>query len=202
MRHYQLKLWLFGAMLLVPNSVWAGEKDSTIILSDFKLRNIDGQMIATTDYQSAKGFIIIFTCNHCPFAKLYSKRLNALHQKYASLQVPIVAINSMDTLLYEDEGMEQMKEKARLDHFLFPYLQDASQAVGKAFKAEHTPAAYVIWKVDNRWVIKYKGAIDSDGEHPEKAEPYLAQAVDDLLESKQVRQPQTHSFGCRIIYRK
>lgn len=201
-KSFILSQWIVVAMLWISPTCYAIEKDSLNVVPDFALRNVDGRKIATADYKEAKGFIIVFTCNHCPFAKLYPERMNALHEKYASLNVPFLAINSMDTLLYEDEGMEQMKEKARLEQYHFPYFQDATQEVGKIFKAEHTPAAYVIWKEDNQWVMKYKGAIDSDGAHPEKAIPYLADAVDDLLQSKKVRQPRTQSFGCRIMYRK
>ena len=134
------------------------------IIPDFSLRNSDGQMVSTTHFTKAKGFIVIFSCNHCPFAKLYSKRMNALNNKYSALNVPMIVINSMDTLLYKDEDLSTMKLKAQTDSFNFPYLQDASQMVGKLFKAEHTPTAYVIWKENERWVIKYKGSIDDNGE--------------------------------------
>jgi hypothetical protein len=76
------------------------------------------------------------------------------------------------------------------------------QTVGKDFKAEHTPHAFVIWKENNQWIIKYSGAIDDNGEHPEKANPYIANAVDDLLHGKPVKMPETQSFGCAIFYRK
>ena len=134
------------------------------IIPDFSLRNSDGQMVSTTHFTKAKGFIVIFSCNHCPFAKLYSKRMNALNSKYSAINVPLIVINSMDTLLYKDEDLSTMKLKALTDSFNFPYLQDASQMVGKLFKAEHTPTAYVIWKENERWVIKYKGSIDDNGE--------------------------------------
>ena len=189
-------------MLIMNISCFGLVRDSIQTVPEFNLSNIDGRMIATSDYPNAKGFIIIFTCNHCPFAKLYPKRMNALHEKYSQLNVPFLAINSMDTLLYEDEGRKDMQEKARKSQFHFPYLQDGTQAVGRNFKAEHTPAAYIVWKENNQWVIKYKGAIDDNGEHPEKAEPYLANAVDELLQNKPVSKPKTQSFGCRIFYRK
>lgn len=170
-------------------------------ISDFTLKNIDGKMVSTTDYKEAKGFIVIFTCNHCPFAKLYSKRLNQLNAKYAKLNVPLLAINSMDELLYQEESWEMMKQKAKKDKFDFPYLHDDSQKIGKLFGAEHTPTAYVIWKENNEWVVKYTGSIDDNGEHPEKANPFIGNAVDDLLNGKQVSMPFTQSFGCRIFYK-
>ncbi len=174
-----------------------GEKIST-----FRLRNIDNSFISLNDFKNAKGFMIIFTCNHCPFAKLYSKRLNALNKKYKPLGVPLLAINSMDSLLYKEESYEFMQSKAKSDKFNFCYLQDANQSVGKDFGAKHTPQAYVIWKEENNWIVKYEGAIDDDGENPDKANPFISNAVDELLLGKKVTLPQTESFGCRIFYRK
>lgn len=171
------------------------------IIFDFSLRNVDSKMVSTKDYKSAKGFIVIFTCNHCPFAKLYTKRMNELNAKYSKLNVPLLAINSMDSIMYEDETFELMKEKAKKEKFNFPYLNDASQMVGKQFGADHTPVAFVIWKVENRWRIKYKGAIDDNGEHPKLAKPFVENAVNELLQNKSVSNPITESFGCRIFFR-
>lgn len=73
--------------------------------------------------------------------------------------------------------------------------------VGKNFGAEHTPQAFVIWKVDNQWIIKYTGAIDDNGEHPELAHSFIANAVDELLKNQPVSMPETASFGCKIFYK-
>lgn len=172
------------------------------VIHDFNLKNVDGKMVSLSDYKEAKGFIIIFTCNHCPFAKLYSKRMNDLHTRFSKLNVPLLAINSMDTLVYEEESFALMKQKAKKDKFNFPYLQDETQEIGQAFGAEHTPMAFVIWKVNNEWVIQYKGAIDDNGMHAKQAKPFIANAVNDLIAHKEVSEPMIQSFGCRIFYRK
>jgi peroxiredoxin len=171
------------------------------IVFDFSLRNVDSKMVSTKDFKNAKGFIVIFTCNHCPFAKLYTQRMNDLNTKYSALDVPLLAINSMDTMIYEDETFELMMLKSEQEKFNFPYLHDPTQIIGKQFGAEHTPMAFVIWKEKNSWVIKYKGAIDNNGEHPELAKQYIAIAVDELLNNKTPSNPTTESFGCRIFYR-
>lgn len=170
-------------------------------IKDFSLKNVDGKTISTKDYPNAKGFIVVFTCNHCPFAKLYSTRLNNLSSTYSALDVPLIAINSMDTLIYPDECFEKMQTKAKHDRFNFAYLQDETQKIGKMFGAEHTPTAFVIWKVNNEWLIKYRGCIDDNGEQAAKANPFIAKAVNELLEGKIVSRPVTDSFGCRIFYR-
>jgi peroxiredoxin len=176
--------------------------DATKVIHDFHLKNVDGKMVSLSDYKEAKGFIIIFTCNHCPFAKLYSKRMNDLYTRFSKLNVPLLAINSMDTLVYEEESFALMIQKAKKDKFKFPYLQDNTQEIGQAFGAEHTPMAFVIWKVNNEWVRQYKGAIDDNGMHAKQAKPFIANAVNDLIADKKVSEPLTQSFGCRIFYRK
>ncbi len=193
------------ALVLLSVVAFKPSKPTTLVgnvVHDFALKNVDSKMVSLHDFADAKGFIVVFTCNHCPFAKLYSKRFNDLNSKYIAKGVPFLAINSMDTLVYEEESFELMKNKAQHDNFNFPYLYDCMQTVGKDFKAEHTPHAFVIWKENNQWVIKYSGAIDDNGEHPEKANPYIANAVDDLLHGKPVKMPETQSFGCAIFYRK
>lgn len=147
-----------------------------------------------------KGLVLIFTCNHCPFARLYTQRLNVLADQYRPLGVPVLAINSMDTFLYEEETLPYMQEKAAAEAFRFAYLQDASQRWGRRMQAQSTPSAFVIWKEKNGWVIKYSGSIDDNGENPELATPFVGQAVDALLKGKAVRLPKTKTFGCAITY--
>ena len=181
------------------------ENESVIgsIVSNFSLRNIDGKNLALKDYADAKGFIVIFTCNHCPFAKLYTKRLNELNTKYKALGVPLLAINSMDTLIYEDETFEKMQQRSKSQKFNFPYLYDNMQIVGKEFGANHTPHAYVIWKRNNQWTIEYSGAIDDNGAEPTKVtNAFVANAADELLQGKAVSIAETKSIGCAIFYRK
>ncbi|MCX6148131.1 MAG: redoxin domain-containing protein [Candidatus Kapabacteria bacterium] len=172
------------------------------VVENFVLKNTENKYISLLDFKQAKGFIVIFTCNHCPFAKLYKKRLNDLNSKNSKLGVPLIAINPMDSLIYEDECLSDMKKVAKAGKYNFNYLQDATQNVANMFGASHTPQAFVIWKEDDLWIIKYSGAIDDNGEHPEKANSFIANAVNELLANSIVSTPETKSFGCSIYYRK
>lgn len=171
-------------------------------IQPFSLKNIDQSIISLNSLKETKGCIVIFTCNHCPFAKLYSKRLNELNKKYRRKGVPLMAINSMDSLIYKEESFSFMQKKAIAENYKFYYLQDGTQEVGKLFSAKHTPQAFVIWKEKENWILKYAGAIDDNGENPSKAKSYIASAVDELLAGKSVSKSETASFGCRIFYRK
>jgi peroxiredoxin len=170
---------------------------------DFSLKNVDGKMVSLQDNVNIKGYIIVFTCNHCPFAKLYPKRLNQLNKKYASLGVPLIAISSTDTIMYEEDCYDKMVAKAKSGKYNFPYLYDSVQSVARNYNAERTPQAFVIWKENDNWVVKYNGAIDDNGAEPKLVtENYVANAVDELLEGNQVKQPFTRSIGCKINFRK
>jgi len=172
-------------------------------VNDFRLLNVDGTMLSLKDYPNAKGFIVVFTCNHCPFAKLYPPRLSTLNTKYTPLGIPLIAISSTDTITYEDDTYQKMIEKAQTEKFNFPYLYDGEQLVAKAFGTQKTPHAYVIWKENNRWVVKYNGAIDDNGAEPDKvSRHFVSDAVEALLHSKNVSIKETRSIGCQIHFRK
>lgn len=189
-----VSIYLFIASAFTP------KQKETIL--DFSLKNTDGKMVSLANYKNAKGFIIVFTCNHCPFAKLYPPRLNALSSKYGSLCVPLIAISSTDTNMYEEDTYPNMIKKANNEQFNFPYLFDEMQSVAKNFNAQKTPHAFVIWKENEKWVIKYNGAIDDNGMNPEKVtEHYVANAVDALLANKKITIPETKSIGCQIAFR-
>jgi peroxiredoxin len=197
----KLKNIFIVSVYLFIVSAFALKQKETIL--DFSLKNTDGKMISLANYKEAKGFIIVFTCNHCPFAKLYPPRLNALNSKYDSLGVPLIAISSTDTMMYEEDTYPKMIAKATDEQFNFPYLFDEMQSVAKNFKAQKTPHAFIIWKENEKWVIKYNGAIDDNGMEPEKVtEHYVANAVDALLANKKITIPETKSIGCQIAFRK
>ncbi len=172
-------------------------------IEDFQLKNVDGKMISLKDFPDAKGFIIVFTSNACPFAKLYPQRMNDMNNKYKNSGVPLIAINSTDTLQFEENSFTQMVQAAGEGNFNFAYLSDAEQITAKNFGAKKTPHAFVIWKENDSWVIKYNGAIDDNAAHPDEVKnKYIESAVDELLRGEDVKLKETKSIGCSIIYKK
>ncbi len=174
------------------------------LIKNFTLKSVDNKKVSLNDFKDAKGFVVVFICNKCPMAKLYSDRLIKINDKYKKQKVYLLSINSMDTLAYAEESFKLMQKKAAKDKFNFPYLQDKKQVVAKQFNATHTPQAFIIWKnkEGNKFSIKYQGTIDDNAAEPEKAtNHYLTSAIDDLLQNKPVAKPKTDSFGCRIFFR-
>ncbi len=198
----KLVFFFYAIVLVLFSSYTIYEKEKTI--SNFKLKSAtNNHWVSLSDYKNAKGFVVVFSCNKCPMAKFYSQRLNQMDAKYKKLGVPVFAINSMDTLAYAEESFKLMQKKAKKDQFQFPYLQDKKQKIAKEFKATHTPQAFVIWKNNaGKMVVKYQGAIDDNAGEPEKIKHhFLTDAIDDLLQEKEVTTPKSESFGCRIYFR-
>ena len=126
-------------------------------VEDFKLLGTDDAMHSMSDYPNANGFIIIFTCNHCPYSKAYEDRINALYDKYDTMGYHVIAINPNDPVLYESDNFDNMKIRAKEKGFKFPYLVDEGQKLFPKFGATKTPHTYVL---DKNKILKYVGAID------------------------------------------
>jgi len=192
-----ISFWLFSLFVTINQPIQSEKFDP-----NFTLKNVDGRWVSLSDYPKAKGFILVFTCNHCPFAKLYPPRLNALNTKFKPLGVPVLAISSTDTNSYEEDRFSEMVLKAKNERFNFPYLFDGLQDVAKKFKAQKTPHAFVIWKEKGDWMVKYDGAIDDNGAEPTKVRTaFVELAVDQLLKGKPVEISETKSIGCQIYFR-
>jgi glutathione peroxidase-family protein len=172
-------------------------------LPDFKLKNVDGKMISMADYKTAKGFIIVFTCNHCPFAKMYQDRVIALSNEFASKGFPLIAINSNDVTQVEDDSYANMIVRAKEKNFPFPYLYDETQSVVKIFGATKTPEVYLLVKSGDKYILKYTGAIDDNDEEPLKAtHHYVAEAITEISSGLDVSIPSTKAIGCSIKMKK
>jgi hypothetical protein len=133
---------------------------------------------------------------------LYDERIQDLERKFSSQGVHVIAVNPMDSLVYEKESWKEMVKRASRMNYVVPYVQDGSQEIARQFNAQHTPQAFVIWKEEKHWIVRYEGSFDDNGEHPQSATPFVANAITDLLQGKSVSMPQSESFGCRIFYRK
>ncbi len=167
--------------------------------SDFKLKNVDGKFVSLADYQSAKGFTVIFTCNHCPYAIAYQDRIIDLDKKYKALGYPVIAINSNDPEIAPEDSYDKMIERAKEKNFTFPYLFDETQEVYRKYGAKRTPHVYLLQKQGNDLVVRYIGAIDDNYQDATKVTtPYLSNAVDALIAGKSPDPEFTKAIGCSI----
>jgi peroxiredoxin len=169
------------------------------IATDFSLENIDGKMVSLADYKDAKGFIVIFTCNTCPYAVAYEDRIIALDKKYAKLGYPVIAIMPNNVEVQPKDSMEDMKARAKAKGFTFPYLMDAGQKIYPQYGATKTPHVYVLQKTNKGNQVKYIGAIDDNYQDAAAVKvKYVENAVDALLKGKDVPETKTRAIGCTI----
>ncbi len=172
-------------------------------IKDFSLQNIDGKNVSLADYKDSKGFIITFTCNHCPYAMAYEDRILALNKKYAKAGYPVIAINPNDAIQYPEDNFEAMQVRAKEKKFNFPYLYDESQKIAKQFGATKTPHVFIVQKEGDKLVVKYIGAIDDNWEKAaDVKEKYAESAIDALLAGKPVATTSTKAIGCSIKWKK
>ncbi len=167
--------------------------------SDFSLKNVDGNMVSLSDYDDAKGYIVIFTCNTCPYAIAYEDRIIELHEKYASQGYPVIAINPNDSNAKPDDSFESMKERAKDKDFPFPYVMDESQEVAKTYGASRTPHVYLL---DKSLTVKYIGAIDNNYKDASSAdEKYVEEAIAALENGEKIETDFTKAVGCTIKWK-
>lgn len=170
------------------------------VATDFSLININGNNVALSDYTDVKGFIVIFTCNHCPYAIAYEDRIIALDQKYKELGYPVIAINPNDTEIQPEDSFENMQIRAQEKGFTFPYLLDEKQTIYPQYGATKTPHVFVLERLDlQNHVVRYIGTIDDNYEDATKVtEKYVENAVDALLNGQEVEVTETRAIGCTI----
>jgi peroxiredoxin len=169
---------------------------------DFSLKNVDGKMVSMADYKSSKGFIIIFTCNTCPYSKMYEDRIIALHEKYSIKGYPVIAINPNDPVRQPGDSFDKMVARSKYKSFPFPYLADEAQNVTREYGASKTPHVFVLNKEKGKNIVRYIGAIDNNNINAEEADKrYVEQAVDQLLKGGKVFVNYTKAIGCTIKWK-
>ncbi|HJV79105.1 MAG TPA: thioredoxin family protein [Paludibacter sp.] len=186
------------AQYMENNSEHTGYKIGDVA-TDFKLKNVDHKMVSLSDYADAKGFIVVFTCNHCPYAKAYENRIIALDQKYASKGYPVIAINPNDPKVEPIDSYEGMQKKAKEKGFTFPYLFDEGQTIYPQYGATKTPHVFVLNRENGKNIVRYIGAIDDNyADANDVSHKYVEAAVDALLANEPIAQATTVAIGCSI----
>lgn len=169
------------------------------VASDFKLKNVDGKMVSMADYSDAKGYIVIFTCNHCPYSIAYEDRINEINKKYEPMGYPVLAINPNDPALSPGDSFDNMVIRAKEKNFTFPYLFDENQTVFPKYGATRTPHVYLLNKTNEGNKVAYIGAIDDNHQDATAvSDKFLEDAIEALRNNKQPDPNFTKAIGCTI----
>ncbi|MBI1870227.1 MAG: thioredoxin family protein [Chlamydiae bacterium] len=166
---------------------------------DFKLKGVDEKEYSVASFKDKKFLVIVFTCNHCPYAQASWPRLIELQKEFASRDIQFVGINPNDDRKYPDDSFSNMKLLAKEKSVNFPYLRDASQEVARAYQAQCTPDVYVY---DRARQLKYHGRMDDNWQEPTKVKSHdLKNALETLLQGKVPSEKQMPSMGCSIKWK-
>ena len=148
---------------------------------------------------TGKLFVLIVSCNHCPYVIAYEPRMVALASEYGARGVDFMAVNANDATRYPDDGLQPMKARARERGFPFPYVRDDSQALVRTLGARFTPEAYVF---DEARKLRYHGRIDDNHRDPARVTAHdLKNALDALLDGRDPPVTGTTAFGCSIKWK-
>ncbi|HEY7372443.1 MAG TPA: thioredoxin family protein [Polyangia bacterium] len=164
-----------------------------------KMKNVDGKMLSIADAAGKSGTLVVFTCNHCPFAKAWEERIVELGNAYAGKGIGVVLINANDPTMHADDGFDEMQARARSRGMKIPYVVDDTSAVARAFGASVTPEAFLF---DKAGKLAYHGTIDDNRQDASKVKAhYLKDALDAVVAGKAPAVSETKGLGCSIKFR-
>jgi len=164
-----------------------------------KMKNVDGKMLSIADVTGKAGTLVIFTCNHCPFAKDWEQRIVELANTYSGKGIGVVLVNANDPATHTDDGFEEMQARAKSRGMKIPYVVDDTSGVARAFGASVTPEAFLF---DKAGKLAYHGTIDDNRKEPDKVKArYLKDALDAVVAGKAPAVPETKGLGCGIKFR-
>ena len=182
-----------------PASAEALAIGSAVPQVDVAMKNVDGKQVTIAGVRGAKGTLVVFTCNHCPWAKAWETRIVELGNTYLKRGIGVVAINPNDPAAYEEDAFEVMQKVARNRKMAYPYVVDATSDVARAFGASRTPEAYLF---DKSGKLVYHGTIDDNAREPGKVQSrWLRDALEAVVAGKPVPMAETKALGCSIKFR-
>ncbi len=164
----------------------------------FDLPGTDGNSHSLEGLAGKRAVVVVFTCNHCPYAKAWEDRLIAVAGDYAGREVGVLAISPNDPVQYPEDSLEEMRRRAQAKNYPFPYLFDETQDVARAYGAERTPEVFLL---DAERQIRYHGAIDDDQDETQVTAHYLHDALDAVLAGAEPPVNDTPPVGCTIKWK-
>jgi peroxiredoxin len=161
----------------------------------FDLPGVDGRQHSLDEYVGKPALVLVFTCNHCPYAQGWEGRLIQLQRDYAERGVAFVAISANDPVKFPSDNFEAMQERARTYEYPFAYLQDVPQTTARAYGATRTPEVFLF---DAGRQLVYHGAPDDNLEVDQVTTHYLRDAIEAALDGKPAPVADTPPVGCTI----
>jgi peroxiredoxin len=173
---------------------------ATAPLATTKMKSADGKAVSIADAKGAKGTLVVFTCNGCPYAKAWEERIVGLGNDYSKKGVGVLLVNANDPGIAKGDTFDQIQARAKDRGMQFPYAVDEGSGVARAFGASVTPEAFLF---DKAGKLVYHGTIDDNHQQPEQvSKRYLKDALDAVITGKAPPVTETKSMGCGIKFKK
>jgi len=168
-------------------------------MTDVKMTNVDGKAVTIAGAKGEKGTLVVFTCNSCPWAQAWEDRVASIGNAWAKKGIGVIAINPNDPAVKAEDGMAEMKARAKKLGLQFAYAVDGTSDIARAFGATRTPEVF-LFDADGKLV--YHGAIDDNAREPGKVtERYLEDALQAVSAGETIEVAETKAFGCTIKFR-
>ena len=188
-------------ILMIPTILF-GQKYSTLKIGEklpmknHSMINIDNNNNSLKELVKDNGILIIFSCNSCPFVVMWEDRYKELEDKCSKNNIGMAYINSNHAKRNGDDSFKEMKEHSKKMNYNYPYLLDEKSIIANAFGAKTTPHIFLF---NNNLELVYSGAIDDNYKSIKKVkEKYLINAIDQLINNKEIVIKNTKAIGCSI----
>jgi peroxiredoxin len=169
------------------------------ILKPFQLKSTNNEVVSTYDYSDKYAFLVLVTCNHCPYAQAYWPRVIKLAEKFEEDNLGVVAICGNDTAVQPQDSFDNMQRLAAQFRLSFPYLHDEDQSVMKQLGATKTPEVFLF---NSKRELVYKGAIDDSWDNESTVmSVYLDDAIEYTLDGIDIDYPEVEAEGCSIKWK-
>jgi peroxiredoxin len=168
------------------------------VAPDFSLPDTVGGTWSASDAGETAATVVVFTCNHCPYALAWQDRIADVARDYGERRVRVLAINANDAERYPRDSFDAMKDRVARESWPMPYLHDATQEVARAYGAQVTPDVFVL---DAERRLRYRGAPEGDYEDPGEGASWLREALDAVLAGEEPARAETKPVGCSIKWK-
>jgi thiol-disulfide isomerase/thioredoxin len=191
-------LLLFVALSIIAVAASADELAVGVTAPRFMLVNaVDGKTVAM-EPADGKLKVIVFTCNQCPYANAFEPRIIAIANQFQSKGVSFYAVNSNDEAQFAEESLPNMKARADEKTYPFPYLKDGDSRIARAYGARVTPHVFL---VDGAGIVRYRGYVDDSAKPEQRKTTGLTDALNALMNGRDVVTAETRAFGCSIKFK-
>jgi len=166
---------------------------------NFLLPSTDGNDVSLDMASLGEYKLVIFSCNHCPYAQAWEDRIINIQKKYKSNGLSTIMISSNDAEKYPEDNFTKMKERHSEKKFNFSYLYDETQEVAKMYGAERTPEVFLFNELG---LLKYQGTIDDNYENENNVnKKYLEDSIESIIQGKDPEISSTDPVGCTIKWK-